>query len=50
MSVFSNVKICAAYIKGRRECHIGPDWLLIYKKMEGEFIFGRTETPSDLFE
>jgi len=36
--------------KGRRECHIDPDWLLIYKKMEGEIIFERTGTHSDLFE
>ncbi len=36
--------------KGRRECHIDPDWLLIYTKMEGEIIFERTGTHSDLFE
>ena len=36
--------------KGRRECHVDPDWLLIYKKMEGEIIFERTGTHSDLFE
>ena len=36
--------------KGRRECHIEPDWLLIYKIMEGEIIFERTGTHSDLFE
>jgi len=36
--------------KGRRECHIDPDWLLIYKKMEGEIIFERAGTHSDLFE
>ncbi len=35
----------------RRECHIEPDWLLIYK-METEnnkIIFERTGTHSDLF-
>ena len=36
--------------KGRRECHIGPDWLLIYKITGSEIIFERTGTHSDLFE
>lgn len=34
----------------RRECHIEPDWLLIYKPGEKEIIFERTGTHSDLFE
>ena len=35
--------------KGYRECHAGPDWLLIYK-VEGDGIyFIRTGTHSDLF-
>ncbi len=34
---------------GRRECHIEPDWLLIYKLESDEIIFERTGTPSDLF-
>ncbi len=35
--------------KGRRECHVEPDWLLIYK-LEGEtIIFERTGAHSDLF-
>ena len=35
----------------RRECHIEPDWLLIYKidEEEAEIIFERTGTHSDLF-
>jgi mRNA interferase YafQ len=33
----------------RRECHIEPDWLLIYKKEETKIIFERTGTHSDLF-
>ena len=33
----------------RRECHIEPDWLLIYKLNEDEIIFERTGTHSDLF-
>ncbi len=34
---------------GRRECHIEPDWLLIYKLLDEEVIFERTGTHSDLF-
>jgi len=36
--------------KGRRECHIEPDWLLVCKIKENEIIFERTGTHSDLFE
>lgn len=36
--------------KGRRECHIEPDWLLIYKIEDSEIIFERAGTHSDLFE
>jgi mRNA interferase YafQ len=35
---------------GRRECHIEPDWLLIYKLQDDEIIFERTGTHADLFE
>ena len=35
--------------KGRRECHIESDWLLIYKIKENRIIFERTGTHSDLF-
>lgn len=35
---------------GKRECHILPDWLLVYK-IEGErLILYRTGTHSDLFK
>jgi mRNA interferase YafQ len=36
---------------GRRECHIEPDWLLIYKidETNKEIIFERTGSHSDLF-
>ena len=37
-------------LKDRRECHIEPDWLLIYKKTNDEIVFERTGTHSDLFE
>jgi len=33
----------------RRECHIEPDWLLLYKKVGSQIIFERTGTHSDLF-
>lgn len=36
--------------KNRRECHVEPDWLLIYKPNGDEIIFERTGTHSDLFE
>jgi mRNA interferase YafQ len=34
----------------RRECHIEPDWLLIYKKTAEEIFFERTGSHSDLFQ
>ena len=34
---------------GRRECHIKPDWLLIYKIDGQGIIFERTGSHSDLF-
>ena len=36
--------------KDYRECHIEPDWLLIYKIQGSEIYFVRTGTHSDLFE
>lgn len=36
--------------KGRRECHLEPNWLLIYKLAGETIIFERTGTHSDLFE
>ena len=37
--------------KGFRECHITPDWLLIYKVFEGKLVLSltRTGSHSDLF-
>ena len=32
-----------------RECHIKPDWLLIYQIGDGIIVFERTGTHSDLF-
>lgn len=38
--------------KGHRECHILPDWLLIYKRLDKELILElvRNGTHSDLFK
>jgi mRNA interferase YafQ len=36
--------------KGRRECHIESDWLLIYKTELERIIFERSGTHSDLFQ
>jgi mRNA interferase YafQ len=35
--------------KGRRDCHIEPDWILIYRKTEDELRLERTGSHSDLF-
>ena len=37
---------------GCRECHITPDWLLIYERLEDELILylTRTGSHSDLFK
>ena len=41
----------AGDFKGFRECHITPDWLLVYQVIENELILflSRTGTHSDLF-
>ena len=36
--------------KSYRECHIEPDWLLIYKVEDDSIYFVRTGTHSDLFK
>jgi mRNA interferase YafQ len=33
-----------------RDCHVGGDWVLIYKLTAAEVIFVRTGTHSDLFK
>jgi len=35
--------------KDWRECHIEPDWLLIYKVTDSEVLLARTGTHADLF-
>jgi mRNA interferase YafQ len=34
---------------GSRDCHIQPDWILIYTLVETHVCFERTGTHSDLF-
>lgn len=34
---------------GHRECHLSPDWLLIYKVEDGILILVRTGSHSELF-
>ena len=33
----------------QRECHITPDWLLIYQTTEAELLLVRTGSHSELF-
>ena len=40
----------AGNFKTRRECHVEPDWLLIYKLTSDEIIFERTGSHSELFK
>ena len=35
--------------KDRRECHLAPDWLLIYRLDENKIIFECNGTHADLF-
>ena len=41
-------------LKGRlseyRECHVEPDWLLMYQIMNTDIIFVRTGSHSELFK
>jgi mRNA interferase YafQ len=36
--------------KGYRDLHIEPDWLLIYRVVEGELRLARTGTHADVFD
>ena len=36
--------------KHHRECHVEPDWLLIYRTTAKEILYVRTGTHSDLFK
>jgi len=35
--------------QGYRDCHIGPDWLLIYRIDGDELVLVRTGTHADIF-
>ena len=45
---------CDHILKGEwtnhSECHIEPNWLLIYRKIHNELILFRTGSHSDLFD
>lgn len=45
---FKDHKLAGNYI-GTRECHLEPDWLLIYINSPEELILVRTGTHADLF-
>lgn len=36
--------------KGWRDCHIEPDWILIYREEAGKLELGRTGTHADVLE
>ena len=42
--------ILVGKFKSRRECHIEPDWLLIYRIDEKSLILERTGSHSELFD
>jgi mRNA interferase YafQ len=39
----------AGHWAGYRDCHVEPDWVLIYKIDGSEVLFARTGTHTDLF-
>jgi mRNA interferase YafQ len=45
---YRNHKLVGDY-QGHWECHIEPDWLLVYQKTASEIILTRTGSHSDLF-
>ena len=45
---FKNHKLTGSY-KDRWECHLAPDWLLIYKIDGEDVIFERMGTHADFF-
>ena len=46
---YKNHKLSGNYA-GRWECHLEPNWLLIYKLSSAEIVFERTGTHADLFD
>jgi len=47
---YKNHFLKGSFKKEHRECHIKPDWLLIYRIEENDLVFVRTGTHSDLFK
>jgi mRNA interferase YafQ len=46
---YKNHKLSGNF-KGRWECHVEPDWLLIYYLTDDRIVFERTGSHSDLFK
>lgn len=46
---YRNHKLVGNY-QGLKECHIEPDWLLIYGTKDDTLYLARTGTHSDLFQ
>jgi len=46
--IFRDHKLVGNY-KGRRECHVESDWLLIHKQEEDRMILERIGSHADLF-
>ena len=51
MSIVYFLRTCSDWV-GHRECHIQPDWLLIYRIEDDVLVLtlARTGTHSDLFD
>jgi mRNA interferase YafQ len=47
-SKFRDHKLVGNFV-GCRECHVEPDWLLVYSILEGYLYFERTGTHADIF-
>ena len=46
---YKNHKLRGSYVY-QRECHIEPDWLLVYKRDETTLTLERTGSHADLFD
>jgi mRNA interferase YafQ len=46
--IVENHPLKGAYV-GSRECHVEPDWLLIYEAADDYLLLIRTGTHADLF-
>jgi mRNA interferase YafQ len=48
-SKYRDHKLSGQY-EGHRECHIEPDWLLVYYVSGPDLVFVRTGTHADVFD